>query len=101
MEIIKEGLITQEDRTIIVDTLNYEFEYRGPVKVKFKDASIEDKLPVDFVYIKYEGDYMHGHLYLDHCMKFLGYVLVDEQIKSKNLSNWYTSIHYYVKEAVA
>lgn len=41
------------------------------------------------------GDWKHDHLYLDHLMGELGYILVNEDVTEEDGSDCYSSEHYY------
>ena len=52
----------------------------------------------DFLLISVEwGDWKHEHLYLEHIMAELGYVLISKKITDEDGSDCYSADHYYKK----
>ena len=46
-----------------------------------------------------EGDYKHTHQYLNYLLEQKGFSLDEEEVAnsdSEEISDWYTSTHYYV-----
>jgi len=46
-----------------------------------------------------EGDWKHTHKYLDYLLEQKGFSLDEEKVSNSNseeISDWYTSTHYYV-----
>ena len=63
----------------------------------FEDVYLDEKkrLVIEDV----EGDWKHTHQYLDYLLEQKGFSLDEEQVyhsDSEEISDWYTSTHYYV-----
>ena len=65
----------------------------------FEDVYLDEKkrLVIEDV----EGDWKHTHQYLDYLLEQKGFSLDEEEVyhsDSEEISDWYTSTHYYVPQ---
>lgn len=83
--------ITDEEMNEIVDC--FEDKFTGWGMFDFYYYELTKQICIDI-----EGDWKHAHLRCDCLMEELGYKKVDEFVTDENGSDWYASIHSYIKE---